>query len=43
MILLTTFPVVFPAMVQLGFDPVWFGVIMMAVTLICPPWASTLS
>ncbi len=33
-------PVVFPAMVQLGFDPVWFGVIIvMAVTfgMICPP------
>jgi tripartite ATP-independent transporter DctM subunit len=39
MILLTV-PIVFPAMVALGFDPVWFGVvIVMAVTLgmICPP------
>lgn len=39
MILLTV-PIVFPVMVQLGFDPVWFGVIIvMAVTLgmICPP------
>jgi C4-dicarboxylate transporter, DctM subunit len=39
MILLTV-PIVFPAMVQLGFDPVWFGVIIvMAVTfgMICPP------
>jgi tripartite ATP-independent transporter DctM subunit len=39
MILLTV-PVVFPAMMQLGFDPVWFGVIVvMAVTfgMICPP------
>jgi len=39
MILLTV-PIVFPAMTQLGFDPVWFGVIVvMAVTfgLICPP------
>ena len=39
MILLTV-PIVFPAMVQLGFDPVWFGVIVvMAVTfgMICPP------
>jgi tripartite ATP-independent transporter DctM subunit len=39
MILLTV-PIVFPAMMQLGFDPVWFGVIIvMAVTLglICPP------
>jgi C4-dicarboxylate transporter, DctM subunit len=39
MILLTV-PIVFPAMMQLGFDPVWFGVIIvMACTLgmICPP------
>ncbi len=39
MILLTV-PVVFPAMMQLGFDPVWFGVIIvMAVTfgMVCPP------
>ena len=39
MILLTV-PIVFPAIVQLGFDPVWFGVIIvMTVTLgmIMPP------
>jgi TRAP-type C4-dicarboxylate transport system permease large subunit len=39
MILLTV-PIVFPAMIGLGFDPVWFGVIVvMACTLgmICPP------
>jgi TRAP-type C4-dicarboxylate transport system permease large subunit len=39
MILLTV-PIVFPVITQLGFDPVWFGVIVvMAVTLglICPP------
>lgn len=39
MILLTV-PIVFPAMMALGFDPVWFGVIIvMAVTfgMICPP------
>lgn len=39
MILLTV-PIVYPAMLQLGFDPVWFGVIIvMAVTfgMICPP------
>jgi C4-dicarboxylate transporter, DctM subunit len=39
MILLTV-PIVFPVMVQLGFDPIWFGVIIvMAVTfgLVCPP------
>ncbi|MBC7833002.1 MAG: TRAP transporter large permease [Hyphomicrobium sp.] len=39
MILLTV-PIVFPAMMQLGFDPIWFGVIIvMAVTfgMVCPP------
>ncbi len=39
MILLTV-PIVFPAMVQLGFDPVWFGVIIVmtcTLGLICPP------
>ncbi len=39
MILLTV-PIVFPAMMELGFDPVWFGVItVMAVTfgMITPP------
>jgi len=39
MILLTV-PIVFPAMMQLGFDPIWFGIIVvMAVTfgMICPP------
>jgi C4-dicarboxylate transporter DctM subunit len=39
MILLTV-PIVFPAMMQLGFDPIWFGVIIvMAVSfgMICPP------
>lgn len=39
MILLTV-PIVHPAMMQLGFDPIWFGVIVvMAVTfgMVCPP------
>jgi tripartite ATP-independent transporter DctM subunit len=39
MILLTV-PIVYPAMMALGFDPIWFGVIIvMTVTLgmICPP------
>ncbi len=39
MILLTV-PIVFPVMVQLGFDPVWFGVIIVmtcTLGLICPP------
>lgn len=38
--LLLTIPIVYPAIVQLGFDPIWFGVIIvMTVTfgLICPP------
>jgi tripartite ATP-independent transporter DctM subunit len=38
--ILLTLPIVFPAMMHLGFDPVWFGVIIvMAVTfgLVCPP------
>jgi len=39
MIVLTV-PIVFPAMMALGFDPIWFGVIMMLVlemALITPP------
>jgi len=39
MVLLTV-PIVFPVMMGLGFDPIWFGVIIvMTVTLglICPP------
>lgn len=35
-----TLPVIFPLVVKLGFDPVWFGVIsvlMMEVGLITPP------
>ncbi|MGE0316091.1 MAG: TRAP transporter large permease [Lautropia sp.] len=39
-IILLTVPIVFPAMMQLGFDPVWFGVIIvMTVTfgMISPP------
>jgi TRAP-type C4-dicarboxylate transport system permease large subunit len=38
--LLLTVPIVVPALVELGFDPVWFGaVLVMAVTLglISPP------
>jgi TRAP-type C4-dicarboxylate transport system permease large subunit len=45
MILLTV-PVVFPAMMQLGFDPVWFGVIVVMaghVGMICPPVGITCS
>ncbi|MBM3570017.1 MAG: TRAP transporter large permease [Alphaproteobacteria bacterium] len=39
MILLTV-PIVFPVIVGLGFDPIWFGVIVVMVVelgLICPP------
>jgi C4-dicarboxylate transporter DctM subunit len=38
--ILITVPIVFPAMMQLGFDPVWFGVIVVmtcVLGLICPP------
>ena len=37
---LLTLPIVFPVIISLGFDPIWFGVIIvMTVTLglICPP------
>jgi TRAP-type C4-dicarboxylate transport system permease large subunit len=37
---LLTLPIVFPVVIGLGFDPIWFGVIIvMTVTLglICPP------
>ena len=38
--LLTTVPVVFPLIVQLGYDPVWFGIlitVLMETALITPP------
>jgi C4-dicarboxylate transporter DctM subunit len=38
--ILITVPIVFPAMMQLGFNPVWFGVIIVmtcVLGLICPP------
>lgn len=38
--LLTTVPVVFPLIIQLGYDPVWFGVmitVLMETALITPP------
>jgi C4-dicarboxylate transporter DctM subunit len=38
--LLTTVPIVFPIIVQLGFDPVWFGIlvtVLMEAALITPP------
>jgi tripartite ATP-independent transporter DctM subunit len=39
-IMLLTIPVLFPVMMQLGFDPIWFGVIatkMMELGMILPP------
>ena len=38
--LLLTLPVVYPAVIQLGYDPIWFGIIvvkMCEVCLITPP------
>ncbi len=38
--MLTTIPVVFPIVVQMGFDPVWFGIlitVLMETALITPP------
>lgn len=38
--LLTTVPVVFPLVVQMGYDPVWFGIlitVLMETALITPP------
>ena len=38
--MLTTVPVVFPIVVQLGYDPVWFGImitVLMEAALITPP------
>jgi TRAP-type C4-dicarboxylate transport system permease large subunit len=39
-IILITIPVLFPVITQLGFDPIWFGVVMtlnMEMGLITPP------
>jgi TRAP-type C4-dicarboxylate transport system permease large subunit len=39
-VILVTIPVVFPAMMQLGFDPVWFGVVIVMTStlgMITPP------
>jgi TRAP-type C4-dicarboxylate transport system permease large subunit len=38
--LLTTIPIVFPIITQMGFDPVWFGImitVLMEAALITPP------
>ena len=37
---LTTVPIVFPIVMQMGFDPVWFGIlitVLMEAALITPP------
>ncbi|PJI44369.1 TRAP transporter large permease [Ferrovibrio sp.] len=39
-IILVTVPIIFPVMMQLGFDPIWFGVIIVMVTtlgMVMPP------
>lgn len=39
-IILVTVPIVYPVMMQLGFDPIWFGVIIVMVTtlgMVMPP------
>jgi TRAP-type C4-dicarboxylate transport system permease large subunit len=38
--LLTTVPIIFPIIVKLGYDPVWFGIlitVLMEAALITPP------
>lgn len=38
--LLTTVPIIFPLVVKLGYDPVWFGIlitVLMEAALITPP------
>ena len=43
--LVLTIPVIFPVMVMLGFDPIWFGVlvtVMIEVSLITPPVGTNL-
>lgn len=39
-IILVTVPIIYPVMLQLGFDPIWFGVIIVMVTtlgMVMPP------
>lgn len=40
-----TLPIIFPAIVQLGFDPIWFGVLMVhieEIALVTPPYGLNL-
>jgi TRAP-type C4-dicarboxylate transport system permease large subunit len=42
--LLMTLPLTFPLMMELGYDPIWFGVIIVAlceVGMVCPPVGMT--
>lgn len=43
--LFLTIPIIFPAVVQLGFDPIWFGVIVVflaEVSLVTPPFGMSI-
>jgi TRAP-type C4-dicarboxylate transport system permease large subunit len=43
--LFITLPVIFPAMMKLGFDPIWFGVLIVMqceIALISPPFGLSL-
>ena len=43
--LIITIPIVFPAIISLGFDPIWFGVLItitMEVALVSPPYGLNL-
>jgi C4-dicarboxylate transporter DctM subunit len=44
-ILIVTIPVIYPAILKLGFDPIWFGVLMvqnMEIGIISPPYGMNL-
>ena len=38
--LLLTLPVVFPAVMALGYDPIWFGIILVKMVEICLIYAA---
>lgn len=43
--LFLTLPIIFPAVIQLGFDPIWFGVIIVflaEVSLVTPPFGMSI-
>lgn len=42
-LIMLTVPIFFPVVLHLGFDPIWFGVVIVLITqigVITPPWAS---